>query len=178
MISIVIPTINEEKNIGKTLIKINNISELSKAEVIVVDDDSKDKTLDIVESFKKINLKVVKNKKKLGLGYALNKGFKISKNPFVMFIDADLSVKKNDIIKLYNYREQNSIVIGSRYLKNSRIFGASELKVKLSFCLNYITSKIFNLPVIDLSHSFRIISKKISIKSKILLTQVFLGINN
>ena len=75
MISIVIPTINEEKNIGKTLIKINNISELSKAEVIVVDDDSKDKTLDIVESFKKkINLKVVKNKKKLGLGYALNKG--------------------------------------------------------------------------------------------------------
>ena len=53
MISIVIPTINEEKNIGKTLIKINNISELSKAEVIVVDDDSKDKTLDIVESFKK-----------------------------------------------------------------------------------------------------------------------------
>tara|TARA_B100000963_G_scaffold187057_1_gene162715 strand:+ start:120 stop:794 length:675 start_codon:yes stop_codon:yes gene_type:complete len=167
MISIVIPTINEEKNIGKTLIKINNISELSKAEIIIVDDDSEDRTLDIVESFKKkINLKVVKNKKRLGLGYALNRGFKISKNPFVMFIDADLSVKKNDIIKLYSYREQNSMVIGSRYLRNSRIFGASELKVKLSFYLNYITSKIFNLPVIDLSHSFRIISKKISIKSK------------
>ena len=167
MISIVIPTINEEKNIGKTLIKINTISELSKAEVIIVDDNSEDKTLDIVKSFKKkINIKIVKNKKKLGLGYALNKGFKISKNPFVMFIDADLSVTRNDIIKLYNYREQNSIVIGSRYLKNSRIFGASKLKVYLSFYLNYITSKIFNLPVIDLSHSFRIISKKISIKSK------------
>ncbi len=167
MISIVIPTINEEKNIGKTLIKINTISELSKAEVIIVDDNSEDKTLDIVKSFKKkINIKIVKNKKKLGLGYALNKGFKISKNPFVMFIDADLSVKRNDIIKLYNYREQNSIVIGSRYLKKSRIFGASKLKVYLSFYLNYITSKIFNLPVIDLSHSFRIISKKISIKSK------------
>ena len=83
-----------------------------------------------------------------------------------MFIDADLSVKKNDIIKLYNYRDQNSIVIGSRYLKDSRIFGASKLKVSLSFYLNYITSKIFNLPVIDISHSFRIISKKISIKRK------------
>ena len=57
------------------------------------------------------------------MGYALNKGFKISKNPFVMFIDADLSVKKNDIIKLYNYREQNSIVIGSEYLKNSGYLG-------------------------------------------------------
>jgi len=167
MISIVIPTINEEKNIGKTLIKINSIGEFSKAEVIIVDDNSEDKTLDIVKNFKKkINIKVVKNKKKLGLGYALSKGFKISKNPFVMFIDADLSVKKNDIIKLYNYRDQNSIVIGSRYLKDSRIFGASKLKVYLSFYLNYLTSKIFNLPVIDISHSFRIISKKISIKSK------------
>ena len=167
MISIVIPTINEEKNIGKTLIKINSIGEFSKAEVIIVDDNSEDKTLDIVKNFKKkINIKVVKNKKKLGLGYALSKGFKISKSPFVMFIDADLSVKKNDIIKLYNYRDQNSIVIGSRYLKDSRIFGASKLKVYLSFYLNYLTSKIFNLPVIDISHSFRIISKKISIKSK------------
>ena len=95
MISIVIPTINEEKNIGKTLIKINSISEFSKPEVIIVDDNSEDKTLDIVKNFKKkINIKVVKNKKKLGLGYALSRGFKISKNPFVMFIDADLSVKK------------------------------------------------------------------------------------
>ena len=53
-----------------------------------------------------MNIKVVKNKKRLGLGYALSRGFKISKNPFVMFIDADLSIKKNDIIKLYNCREK------------------------------------------------------------------------
>ena len=55
MISIVIPTINEEKNISKTLIKISNIKELSKAEVIIVDDNSEDNTLNIVESFKKEN---------------------------------------------------------------------------------------------------------------------------
>ena len=107
MISIVIPTINEEKNISKTLIKISNIKELSKAEVIIVDDNSKDNTLNIVESFKKkMNIKLVKNKKRLGLGHALKRGFKISKNPFVMFVDADLSIKKNDIIKLYNCREK------------------------------------------------------------------------
>ena len=70
-----------------------------------------------------MNIKVVKNKRLVS--YALSKGFKISKNPFVMFIDADLSIKKNDIIKLYNCREQNSIIIGSRYLKHSRIFGAT-----------------------------------------------------
>ena len=53
-----------------------------------------------------MNIKLVKNKKRLGLGHALKRGFKISKNPFVMFVDADLSIKKNDIIKLYNCREK------------------------------------------------------------------------
>ena len=51
-------------------------------------------------------------------------------------------------------------------MKKSRIFGANKLKVYLSFFLNFITSKIFSLPIVDLSHSFRIISKKINIKSK------------
>ena len=94
MISIIIPTINEERNIGKTLLKINSINEFSKAEIIIVDDNSEDDTLNIVESFKKkLNIKIIKNKNRLGLGYALNKGFKISKCPFVMFMDADLSLK-------------------------------------------------------------------------------------
>lgn len=167
MISIIIPTINEERNIGKTLLKIISINEFSKAEIIIVDDNSEDDTLNIVESFKKkLNIKIIKNKNRLGLGYALNKGFKISKCPFVMFMDADLSLKTNDIIKLYNSREQNSMIVGSRYLKGSRIIGASKIKVFLSHLLNYVTSKIFKLPIVDLSHSFRIISKKIRIKSK------------
>ena len=77
MISIIIPTINEERNIGKTLLKIISINEFSKAEIIIVDDNSEDDTLNIVESFKKkLNIKIIKNKNRLGLGYALNKGFK------------------------------------------------------------------------------------------------------
>ena len=70
-------------------------------------------------------------------------------------------LKTNDIIKLYNSREQNSMIVGSKYLKGSRIIGANKIKVFLSHLLNYVTRKIFKLPILDLSHSFRIISKKI-----------------
>lgn len=167
MISIVIPTINEEKNINKTLNKISKIKEILDSEIIIVDDNSQDDTLKIVKSFnEKLNVKIIQNKNKLGLGYALNKGFKFSKNNFVMFLDADLSIKKKDLIKLYKKREINSIIVGSRYSKNSRIYGSNRLKVYISFILNFITSKIFRLPIVDISHSFRIISKKIKIKSK------------
>ena len=48
MLSIVIPTLNEEKNIEKTLLKIEKISQKIKLDVIIVDDNSQDKTIEKV----------------------------------------------------------------------------------------------------------------------------------
>lgn len=167
MLSIVIPTLDEEKNIKKTLLKIQRISKKIELDIIIVDDDSKDKTLEIARLFKnKLNIKIIKNDKKLGLGYALTKGYNSSNFSFVMFLDADLSVPEKDIINLIHSKIEDGIVIGSRYIAGSKIIGASKKKVFISYLLNLIISKIFKLKVIDISHSFRIISKNIKIKSK------------
>ena len=107
MITIVIPTINEEKNISKTLYKIMNTEELKQAQIIIVDDGSKDETLNKVKTFKnKMNIKIIENNIKLGLGFALKKGFDAAKFPHVLFLDADLSVKINDILKLVKYKKK------------------------------------------------------------------------
>ena len=167
MISIVIPTLNEEKNIEKTLYKIEKVSKKFTLDVIIVDDNSKDNTIKIVEQFfSKLNIKIIRNRKKLGLGYALNLGYKSSYYSFVMFLDADLSVSENDITKLFHAREKNGIVIGSRYIKGSKIIGADKKKVLASYLLNLLISKIFRLKIIDISHSFRIISKKVGLITK------------
>ena len=101
MLSIIIPTLNEEDNIKKTLNKIQKISNKIDLNIVVVDDNSKDNTLKLVELFKKkLDIKIISNDKKLGLGYALMKGYLISNNPFVMFLDADLSVDESDILNL------------------------------------------------------------------------------
>ena len=77
MISIVIPTLNEELNIKKTLKKLNSIKNFRNYEYIIVDDNSSDNTEKEVNKFKKVlNIKFVNNNKRLGLGYALKKGFK------------------------------------------------------------------------------------------------------
>ena len=167
MLSIVIPTLNEEKNIDTTLSKIENISKLIELEVIIVDDNSQDSTLKKVQTYvSKININIINNKINLGLGYALTRGYDCSKYPFVMFLDADLSISEEDILKLFKSRKDDSMVIGSRYIFGSKIDGANRVKVLVSYCLNYIVGKIFNLKIIDISHSFRIISKKIEIKTK------------
>ena len=167
MLSIIIPTLNEEENIEKTLNKIQKISNKINLNIVIVDDNSKDNTLKLVQLFKeKLDIKIIRNDKKLGLGYALMKGYLISNNPFVMFLDADLSVDESDILNLFYSKKQNGIVIGSRYLKKSKIYGANRKKVFISYLLNIIISKFFKLGVIDVSHSFRIISKNIEIVSK------------
>ena len=167
MISIVIPTLNEELNILKTLKKLSLIKGFKKYEYIIVDDNSIDNTKKEVNKFKKkLNIKFINNKKKLGLGYALKLGFSKAKNKYVLFLDADLSISKNDIIKLIKKKKENTIVVGSRYLVKSKIEGANYLKVFMSKFLNIIISNYFKIPIIDMSHSFRIISKNIPLKTK------------
>ena len=165
MISIVIPTLNEEQCIKKTLDIVSSVFKKIKYQIIIVDDQSKDRTPLIVKNHKsKKNILLISNKKLKGLGYALNLGFVNSKYSYVMFLDADLSIKKKNIKKLFNRKRKNSIVIGSRYIKSSKILGASYVKIIISKILNFVISIIFKLGVKDVSHSFRIICKNVPLK--------------
>jgi dolichol-phosphate mannosyltransferase len=169
MFSIVIPTINEEKNICLTINRLLKIFKNIIFEIIIIDDKSSDNTVSEVKKLKnKLNLKItiLINNHPKGLGNALLLGYNLSKYNFVMFLDADLSIKESDIYKLYKYRKKNSIIIGSRYIAKSKIIGVPKIKIYLSKLLNKFVSYIFDIPVSDISHSFRIISKKITLNSK------------
>jgi len=101
-VSIVIPTKNEEKQIGTTLNHILNQS-FSNFEVIVSDGKSEDNTKSVVESyiskFKKqgINLKFISTPKK-GVSEGRNFGAETSKGKYIYFFDADVYPVK-DFIK-------------------------------------------------------------------------------
>lgn len=168
MITFVIPTINEEINIRKTLKFFIKLKKKIIFNVIIVDDKSSDNTVGVAKSFKKkLNLKVISNQMPQGLGYALLIGFKKSKKGSVIFLDADLSITKRDIVKMIKIcsKNENEIVIGSRYLPRSKIVGSSRFKVFLSKYLNKIISFCFQVPVCDMSHSFRSIKRNIKIQT-------------
>jgi len=170
MISIVIPTINEEKNILLTINRLNNLKNLNNPEIIIVDDNSTDNTVNIIKDFiqkKKLDIKLIRNYSNLGLGYALKLGYENSKYKFVMFLDADLSVKNDDINALIESRKENHMIVGSRYSTKSKVVNVNKIKFFLSLILNKLISTIFKLSIIDISHSFRIICKnfKLSVKN-------------
>jgi dolichyl-phosphate beta-glucosyltransferase len=125
-ISIVIPAYNEEKRIGKTLKKVYEYFKEKKIEfeIIVVDDGSNDKTVEIVEkfSFDKKEIRILKHEKNMGKGAAVKTGILNAKGELILFTDADLSTPIEEFEKLKKEIENGyDIAIGSRGLKDSKI---------------------------------------------------------
>lgn len=94
-ISVVIPAFNEEKYIGSCLKSVND-QEIKADEIIVVDNNSTDKTKSIAE---KMGAVVVMEKKQ-GMTHARNKGFESAKYRIIARCDADVIVPRNWIKKI------------------------------------------------------------------------------
>ncbi len=106
--SIVIPTLNEEKNLRILLQQIDH----KKYEIIVVDGGSTDKT---VETAKKFGLKVLYTPK--GKGTALRKGMDAAKSDIVVTMDADLSHRISELgLLIEAIKSGYDICTGSRFI--------------------------------------------------------------
>ena len=108
-ISIIIPTYNEEKYIGRTLESIKS-QPYKNIEVIVADSDSSDKTREIAKKTYS-GVKIVL-KKERGVGRACNAAAKIAKGSLLMFIDADTSITKN-LLKAYEAAFEDKEVVAA-----------------------------------------------------------------
>jgi glycosyltransferase involved in cell wall biosynthesis len=98
LISIVIVAYNEEEYIGKLLesIKAGNYS---KIEVIIVDDHSIDRTIEIAKSFEKDFLLKIVQKPVRGVSRSRNYGAKFADGEIVLFLDADVTLPQDFIAK-------------------------------------------------------------------------------
>jgi glycosyltransferase involved in cell wall biosynthesis len=107
-ISLIIPTLNEEKNLPFILKKIPYFID----EIVVVDGFSKDHTVDIA---KKYGCKVIFDN--YGKGSALILGAKKSTGDYLVMMDADCSNRTRELKSLIDGLEQgNDICMGSRFL--------------------------------------------------------------
>ena len=168
MISFVIPTLNEINNIDLTLKKIKQcFSSRDDYEIIFVDDKSDDGSLEkiIMLSKDNTNINYCIPVKRLGLGNALILGQKETKGEYIFFLDCDDSINISNLSKLIKSINHNTLVIGSRYLKNSKIYGVNRFKIFLSKLTNYFVSKFLRIPIFDISHSCRVFPKSIFLET-------------
>ena len=158
---IIIPTYNESENIENAVHTIKNID--SNYHILVVDDNSPDKTYKIVEKLKNTidNLFILKRKNKSGLGTAYCLGFKwaIENNySYVVQIDADLSHNPKDIPRLIEAIEINDLVIGSRYVSGINVVNWPLSRLILSYGANIYSKIITGLPIKDSTGGFKCFS--------------------
>ncbi|MDP2929134.1 MAG: glycosyltransferase family 2 protein [Candidatus Omnitrophota bacterium] len=126
-LSVVIPAYNEETRIGPTLDEVYNFLSSKKYdfEVILVDDGSRDRTVDVAASsrlFEENKLTILKNGSNKGKGSSVKNGIIHSSGEFILFSDADLSTPIGEFDKLFGEINKGyDIVIGSRALKDSDV---------------------------------------------------------
>lgn len=89
MISIIIPTLNEEKYIGTLLGFLTNHPQNDKYEVIVVDGGSDDATLEIIKSFSSVQLHQTSEASR---AHQMNQGAHVSKGDILYFVHADVQL--------------------------------------------------------------------------------------
>ena len=160
-LSIVIPAYNESARIEATLERVMSCvqSEGWDAEVLVIDDGSKDDTSTIVERWMDCypRLHLVKNPGNRGKGYSVRNGLLQAAGDVVMFTDADLSSPMVEATRLMAALEAGAdVAIGSRWLDQSRQTIHQPLyRQFFGRCFNAITRGVMGLPFKDTQCGFK-----------------------
>ena len=110
-VSIIVPAYNEEDTLKGTVYSLLNLDyPKDKLEIVVVDDGSKDKTLEIARQFEKKGVMVFTKINQGGKGYALNFGLTKCSGEFVGCLDADSFVQTNALKKMIGYFDDERVM--------------------------------------------------------------------
>lgn len=171
-VSVVLPSYNEKDNIEEAITRISKALGRDLHEIIVVDDNSPDKTWKIVEDLKNKKVKLIRRINEKGLASALADGVKAAKGNIVVWMDCDLGLPPEDIPRLVAKLKNNDVAIGSRY-----VYGGKDLRpwfrAFLSTVLNFYCAFILGFTVKDYTSGFIAVRKEVT--EKIPLSRVGFG---
>lgn len=157
---VIIPTFNEIENIESIIRAV--FSQEKSFHILVVDDNSPDKTGECVERLQSEfpdSLFILNRTKKAGLGVAYLDGFKwaLAKSyRYIFEMDADFSHNPDDLIKLYDACESGKadIAVGSRYVKGITVVNWPLSRILLSYGASRYVRFITGMKVKDSTAGF------------------------
>ncbi len=131
--SIIIPAYNERARIGSTLEQVLEHLREQKwsAEIVVVNDGSRDDTANFVGQFaaEHPQVRLIENPGNQGKGYAVRNGMLNARGRVLLFTDADLSSPITEATKLFAAMEKGAdVAIGSRWLDPSLAISAAVIE--------------------------------------------------
>jgi glycosyltransferase involved in cell wall biosynthesis len=167
LLSVIIPVYNEELTIGNIIDRTKNVLQQIGLpfEIIVVDDCSQDRSLEMA---KKHNSKTYSLKEHLGKGYVLRAGFAKAKGDLIVTIDSDGSHRPEELKEVLTPILENKVdlVIGSRYL-NHKPVAARKLNAFGVRIFNYLIEIFTGVTVTDSQSGFRAMKREVLEKQKL-----------
>jgi glycosyltransferase involved in cell wall biosynthesis len=161
LLSIIIPVYNEELTVGNIIDRVKTVMQQTglKHEIIVVDDCSYDKSLEVA---KKHSAKIYTLKQHSGKGYALRAGFSKAKGDIIVTIDSDGSHRPEELPRVLApiLQDKADLVIGSRYL-NQKNVAARKLNAFGVKLFNYFIQLLTGVAVTDSQSGYRAMKREV-----------------
>ncbi len=167
-VSIVLATYNERENILDT---IHNIFENVKdsTEIIVVDDDSDDRTWELVEQLDDPRVKLIRRVATRGLASAFNRGIIESRGDVVGWMDADMCMPPSLLPVMIDKLKEYDIVVGSRYAPGG-VDDRAFLRVASSRLINGLATLVLGYGIRDYDSGFVVLRRTVFDKVSIIPT--------
>ena len=167
LISIIIPVYNEELTVG-SIIERTKISANKSGvdfEIIVVDDHSSDRSLQIARAN---DVRVYSLKRHLGKGYALRAGFTKAKGDVIVTIDSDASHRPEELLEVLApvIRNKADLVIGSRYLNHKKV-AARKLNAFGVQIFNSLIQLFTGVSITDSQSGYRAMKREVLKRQKL-----------
>lgn len=151
LVSIIIPVLNGETSIKKCLESIVN-QNYKNLEIIIVDNGSKDNTINIVNDFQKKDNRIKQYfSKKRGVSNARNLGIQKASGDYIMFIDADDTIDKDMIVlmlKIAKVKKCDIVKSGFKLIQNEReenfCLKEGKYTINKSFWENFFSTYNYN----------------------------------
>ena len=161
-VTIVIPAYNEERGAAPVLKELLELLEKELAaipfEVLVVDDGSKDRTIEVITPFEGPHLRLVKHEVNRGYGAAIKTGVAQAKYPWILITDADGTYPAKHIPELLAHRDTNEMVVGARTGPNAAVFW---LRRPPKWVLRKLASYLSRRDIPDLNSGLRLMRRDI-----------------
>jgi dolichol-phosphate mannosyltransferase len=159
-LSVVIPARDEAGCIGPTLRTLLDALRAASipAEIIVVDDGSRDDTPDRVREFASANPEIVllQNKGRHGFGMAVRAGLQQMTGDAVAVMMADSSDSPDDLVRYYRKLAEGwDCVFGSRFIQGSSVHDYPGLKLVINRVTNWFIKTLFGLRLNDTTNAFK-----------------------
>ncbi|MFV0377687.1 MAG: polyprenol monophosphomannose synthase [Mangrovibacterium sp.] len=158
---VIIPTYNEKENIERMIRKVFSLP--TPFEILIIDDNSPDKTAEIVKALQPEfdgKLHLLQREGKLGLGTAYLSGFKWALNygaDYIYEMDCDFSHNPEDLVRLFAACEYQGadVAIGSRYIKGINVINWPLGRVLMSYCASVYVRLVTGMKIMDTTAGFK-----------------------